>query len=93
MRDATSTHVMKKTSKKLEGEGSYTATRAYNAGLAEHVRKADVAGLAQKASEALEGPEGEALRKAEKAAKRGPQGVRSSKAPRRAAAGARAPRG
>jgi hypothetical protein len=69
----------KRTSKKLEGEGSYSATRGYNAGLARHMRTADIHGLAEKAAKALEGKEGAELRKAEKAAKRGPQAVRSGR--------------
>lgn len=59
--------------KKLEGEGSYSGTRGYNAGLAEHVRKADVSGLAKKAAKALDGKEGASLKKAEKAGKSGPR--------------------
>ncbi len=58
--------------KSLEGEGSYSATRRYNAGVADHVRSADVGALAKKAAKALEGKEGEALRNAEKLGKRGP---------------------
>ena len=63
--------------KKLEGEGSYSGTRAYNAGLAAHVKSADVAGLARKAAKALDGREGASLKKAEKAAKAGPKAARS----------------
>lgn len=57
---------------KLEGEGSYTGTRKYNQGLAEHQQTADVEGLAEKAREAVEGEEGEELREAEERGKRGP---------------------
>lgn len=64
--------------KKLEGEGSYSGTRGYNAGLAEHVKKADVTGLAKKAARALDGKEGAKLKKAEKAGKAGPKASRSS---------------
>ena len=60
---------------KLEGEGSYSATRRYNAGVRDHVRSADVAQLGKKAAKALEGPEGAELEKAEKLAKRGPRAV------------------
>ena len=67
----------KKTSKKLEGEGSYEGTRGYNAGLAEHMRKADIGALADDALKALEGKEGKELRKAEKVAKKGPQALRT----------------
>lgn len=59
-------------SKQLEGEGSYSGTRGYDKGLAEHVRRADVAGLAKKAAQALDGSEGKELKRAEKQAKRGP---------------------
>jgi len=62
-----------KAKKKLEGEGSYAATRRYNAGLAEHVRSANVAQLGKKAAKALDGPEGPELEKAEKLGKRGPR--------------------
>lgn len=61
---------------KLEGEGSYSGTRGYNAGLAEHTRKADIPGLAKKAAKALDGKEGASLKKAEKAAKSGPKASR-----------------
>jgi hypothetical protein len=70
----------------LEGEGSYSGTRAYNKGLAAHVRSADVAGLAKKAAKALDGAEGSKLRKAEKAGKAGPRTARSSKPSRSASA-------
>ncbi|HKY39660.1 MAG TPA: hypothetical protein VJN18_27170 [Polyangiaceae bacterium] len=60
----------------LEGEGSYSGTRLYNAGLAKHVRSADVAALGKKAAEALDGAEGEALRQAEKRGKAGPRKAR-----------------
>ena len=59
--------------KSLEGEGSYSATRRYNAGLANHVRSADVGALGKKAAKALDGKEGQELRNAEKAGKRGPR--------------------
>jgi hypothetical protein len=64
----------KKTKKNgLEGEGSYTGTRRYNAGLAKHVRSADVNELGRKAAKALDGKEGAELRQAEKAGKTGPR--------------------
>ena len=64
----------KKTTKNgLEGEGSYTGTRGYNAGLAKHVRGANVGDLARKAAKALDGKEGAELRRAEKAGKAGPR--------------------
>jgi hypothetical protein len=55
----------------MEGEGSRTGTRAYNAGLAKSVKEGHSAELGEKARKALEGPEGDALRAAEKAAKAG----------------------
>ena len=79
---------MKKQTKKsgLEGEGSYSGTRRYNAGLAEHVKKADVAALGRKAAKALDGAEGKELRRAEKAGKAGPRAARSARTSRSAAA-------
>ena len=62
-----------KAKKSLEGEGSYSATRRYNSGLAAHVQSADVAGLGKKAAKALDGAEGSELRQAEKQGKRGPR--------------------
>ena len=75
-----------KAKKSLEGEGSYSATRRYNAGLAEHVRSANVEGLGKKAAKALEGPEGEQLRKAEKQAKKGPRAAALARPSGKAAA-------
>jgi hypothetical protein len=57
----------------VEGEGSYSATRRYNAGLKKHIESADVDELAEAAREALEGEEGQELRDAEERAKRGPE--------------------
>jgi hypothetical protein len=62
------------TNQKLEGEGSYTATRKYNRHLAEHLKKQDVQELAEEAREAVEGEEGEELHAAEEQGKKGPQG-------------------
>jgi hypothetical protein len=55
-----------------EGEGSRTATRRYDSN-AERAAKdgKTVERLGKEAKEALQGPEGEALRKAEERAKRG----------------------
>jgi hypothetical protein len=72
--------------KKLEGEGSYSGTRGYNAGLAQHVRKADIPGLAKKAAKALDGKEGASLKKAENSAKSGPKGSRVTSTSRSASA-------
>jgi hypothetical protein len=54
----------------VEGEGSYTATRRYNAKLRAFEQTADVAGLAASARKALKGPEGPQLKQAEERAKR-----------------------
>jgi len=55
----------------LEGEGSYTATENFDKKqrdfVAEH--KADIPKMGKDAEDALEGPEGDALRKAEEEAK------------------------
>jgi len=56
---------------KLEGEGSYTATRRYDEGVARSVAEGTTEELAKKAAQALDGPEGPELRKAEQAAKQG----------------------
>lgn len=56
---------------KLEGEGSYTATRRYDAGVERSVAEGKTDELARKAAAALDGPEGDELRKAEQAAKQG----------------------
>ena len=55
----------------VEGEGSYSATHRYNEGLKQSIERGDTDQLAKKAEQALEGPEGQALRNAEKEAKRG----------------------
>ncbi len=49
----------------VEGEGSYTATHNYNAGLKKSIDEGKSDELAQKAKQALDGPEGDELRKAE----------------------------
>jgi hypothetical protein len=59
----------KKTGEALEGEGSYTATHNYDAGVAKSVSEGKSEELAKKAKQALEGPEGKELRAAEKKAK------------------------
>ena len=55
----------------VEGEGSYSATRRYDEGVQRSVAKGDVERLAKEAAQALDGPEGDELRRAEQAAKRG----------------------
>jgi len=55
----------------LEGEGSYTATENFDKKQREFVsgHKADIPKMGKDAEDALEGPEGDALRKAEEEAK------------------------
>jgi hypothetical protein len=52
------------------GEGNYDASRRYRQGLEESVKKHNAEELGEKAKKALEGPEGDALRKADERAKR-----------------------
>jgi hypothetical protein len=61
----------KKKSDGVEGEGSYTATHNYNEGVEKSVKAGHSEELGKQAKKALEGPEGESLRQAEKAAKAG----------------------
>jgi len=56
--------------KKDTGEGSYEGTRRYNEGLKRSIEKGDSEALAEQAKRALEGPEGDELRRAEEEAKR-----------------------
>lgn len=51
------------------GEGNYDATRRYRQGLEESVKKGNAEELAQKAKEALDGVEGDELRRAEEEGK------------------------
>lgn len=67
-------------SQAMEGEGSYTATRAYNSKLRAFKASADIPALATRARQALSGPEGAELKRAEQRGKRGP--VTRSKARR-----------
>ena len=62
---------MTKTKGGLEGEGSYTATRNFDKKQQKFVseHKADIPLMGRDAEDALEGPEGEALRKAEEKAR------------------------
>ena len=55
-----------------EGEGNRTAARRYAAGVKSTVQQGDVDEHASEAAEALDGPEGDELRRAEQQAKRGP---------------------
>jgi Fe-Mn family superoxide dismutase len=50
----------------VEGEGSYTASRAYQKGVEKTVKSGQVEQKAREAKEALEGPEGDELRNAER---------------------------
>jgi hypothetical protein len=61
----------KKAESGLEGEGSYTATRNFDETQRKFVseHKADIPKMGQDAKDALEGPEGETLRKADEKAK------------------------
>lgn len=61
----------KATTEGLEGEGSYSATHRYDAGVARSVAKGDTEKLAEEAAKALDGPEGAELRQAEQSAKHG----------------------
>jgi hypothetical protein len=55
----------------VEGEGSYTATHRYDDGVARTVAAGKTEELGKAAAKALDGPEGDELRAAEKAAKQG----------------------
>ena len=56
---------------KIEGEGSYTAAHNYDEKLEKfvHDKKSEIPGMAKDAEKAIEGPEGEELRKAEEIGK------------------------
>ena len=56
---------------KVEGEGSYEATRRFDKKEEKfvHDNKSKIPGLAKDAEEAIEGPEGDELRKAEEIGK------------------------
>ena len=58
----------------VQGEGNYDATHNYNDGVKKSVEKGTAEELAEKAKKALEGPEGDALRKADEQGKRGGEG-------------------
>jgi len=62
----------------VEGEGSYSASRRYREGLEQSVQRGDADKLAEDAAEALDGEEGEELRKAEQQAKEGPTAKRTA---------------
>jgi hypothetical protein len=50
---------------KIEGEGSYSGTRAYNEATAEFLKKGKVDEAAKEAERALDSPEGAGLKEAE----------------------------
>ena len=56
---------------RVEGEGSYAATRRYNEGVKRSVAEGKSKELAEKAAAALSGPEGPELKRAERIAKKG----------------------
>jgi hypothetical protein len=56
-----------------EGEGSRSAARRYNEGVEEYVKSGRVEEAAEKAEDAVDGPEGEELRRAEEEGKRSPK--------------------
>jgi hypothetical protein len=55
----------------VQGEGNYDATRHYDDAVKKSVEKGNSEALAEKAKKALEGPEGDELRKAEEKGKAG----------------------
>ena len=59
------------TKSKVEGEGSYEATRRFDKREEKfvHDNKAKIPGMAKDAEKAIEGPEGDELRKAEEIGK------------------------
>ena len=76
---------------RVEGEGSYSATRAYNQNLGRALSdKRSIDRGAERARKAVEGPEGPALREAEKRGKAGPRSVKSAPASKRSSAPKRA---
>jgi len=56
----------------MEGEGSYSGTRQYNEGLKKSMASGKLEAGAKAARQAVEGPEAEALRRAEQRGKKGP---------------------
>ena len=57
----------------VEGEGSYSASRRYDADARDFIRSGKVDEAAQDAKRAIDGPDGPALSEAEKLGKRGPR--------------------
>ncbi len=58
--------------KAVEGEGSYSGARQYNQGLKKAMASGKLEAGAEAARQAVEGPEAEALRRAEQRGKEGP---------------------
>jgi hypothetical protein len=71
MSDSGSNGVKKDAQGDTIGEGNYDATRRYRQGLEESVEKGNAGELAEKAKKALDGSEGDELRRAEEEAKKG----------------------
>ncbi len=63
----------------IEGEGSYTGTRKYNAELEQWVKSGPIEESAKAASRAIDGPEGQELRQAEQIGRSGPKSKLASK--------------
>ena len=59
----------------VQGEGNYDATHHYNEGVKKSVEKGNTEELAEKAKQALDGPEGDELRKAEEQGQHGGDGA------------------
>ncbi|WP_437608695.1 hypothetical protein WMF20_48130 [Sorangium sp. So ce834] len=55
----------------IEGEGNHTADRRYREGVQRSVKGGKIEQHAEEAAEALDGPEGDALREAQEATRRG----------------------
>ncbi|HEY4158485.1 MAG TPA: hypothetical protein VGM29_10320 [Polyangiaceae bacterium] len=68
--------MQKQPSKKLEGEGSYTASRRYDANVRKYIASGASVKAASNARKAVEGPEGTQLKKAEQRGKAGPRRAR-----------------
>lgn len=68
----------------VEGEGSYTAARAYDAAATKDANAGGSAAAGERASQALDGPEGESLRAADRMGRAGPArpSARTSAKPR-----------
>ncbi len=62
-----------KSDSKIEGEGSYSAARRYDADVRDFVKSGQVDESAEDAKRAIDGPDGPSLSEAEKQGKRGPR--------------------